>query len=228
MVRNILSIFLVIFIIFSSFNSSEQSENTYISFNGNLYSYKTDKNEKYTSQWYPQSRADLSADAYSVTKSDLSENEKNKVRIQYYSDKDLYMFIEYEEELYCLDGYDLPNYLTNSDIEEIIVTDKLGYSETSVTEYMRIKNKSDIDIITEEFRNIHNNPQDYKKVDLDNLVVFADIGIKFKQLNAVYYCGMLSKDTESGDLAFYDAHRPGNTDYIISKSSQNILNNYLR
>ena len=145
----------------------------------------------YKDIWTPLSNVTHKANAQ--YKSTLGESE---VTINVFADKDLSMFIVYEDFngkwLYCVQDYNLPDYLKEYPVEICVSMDELANEESNDKNIVIIDSEKIISVINELRQT---SKYDVKGAENDSELVpdgkAYNIHFKFNGVNAYYYFGDL-------------------------------------
>lgn len=227
MKKNIILIIsaLLVFIFVFSGCSNDNPKPLYIYYNDSLYTSFIDSDYTYSSLWFPLIETDIEDEAYFCEVNESTEKivKSHKVSIKKFSDPSLNMFIVnrdfWGDFLNCKTDYNLPT-INDGEIEALIIKIDAGSEWTD--EYNNKKCKIiDDEIIGAFVDNISNINSTNDK--FDTLSSAYEVGIKYKNINAVYYLGMLSSDAKY----FYRADLVPNTYYKLNENLSSYFTEFI-
>lgn len=227
----ILSFFMIVSIIalyFSGCINTNSDEDFLIYYDGRYYNSCISDDYTYNSFWYPLSKVDITDTAFFCNKDDDvdSISKGNKVEIKKFSDEELDMFIIHtdfwDDWLYCDTNYEFPS--LSADNIDVISLKKFSKDKDWVDYYysddcITIQNKYDIENIINNLNNLNKSSksQSYNLYEVNNQ---AEICVKFKGINALYYLGIVAYVNDN--VVFYDAHTKQSLFYLLyDKSTSN-------
>lgn len=233
MKKKIISSILMIAIIVFSFSgciNTNLDENLLIYYDGKYYDSFISSADTYNSFWYPLSEPDITDKAFTCNKDDNIDNfgKKNEVKIEKFSDEELDMFISHtdfwDDWLFCDTNYKFPS-LSAENIEKIALKkftedkDWVDYykSDSCIT----IQNENDIDSIINSLNNIEKSSK-LKSYNMNEVNNQAEICVKFKGINALYYLGIIAH--ADNNVVFYNAHTTQSLFYLIyDENASNLI-----
>ncbi len=191
--------------------SAQSVEKPLVLYNGRYYNSYISEDYTYSSFWYPLNEADITDTAYYCGKGEDTEKlgKDDETPIKRFSDKGLKMFVcvsDFNGEWLYLDTqYTLPS-VSGENIEEAVI---IGDSSESPAELynqnrcISIRDADKIACVAERFNELNGGgePKAYEFKEIENP---AELYIKFKDINALYYLCLVGK----ADLntVFYNAH----------------------
>lgn len=190
-----------------------------IYYNDNYYDSYISKEYTYNSFWYPLCEADITDKAFICNRNDnINElGNENEVEIKKFSDEELSMFILYtdfwRDWLYCNTNYKIPEF-TEDNIEEIVL--KKG-NETrkwidyyNSNSYIAFQEQNDINSVLNGLNNMKTQEKSYDFGEVQNKI---EICVKFKDVNALYYIGIVA--FVDNNVVFYNSHEKINSFYLL-------------
>lgn len=211
---------LLIAIIMLSGCVPKSEENTLIYYNGKYFDSFISEDYTYNSFWTALSTADIEDKAYLCNYSEDTSKfgKKDETEIKRFSDKKLSMFIlkadSFGEWLYLDTEYSLPS-ISSENIEEIIIKNN---HEENLTDYYKsdscvpIQDRGKITAIAEKLNEMED-LKGIKSYELKYIENPMEMYLKFKDINALYYVGMISK--VNGNTVFYNAHKKQSAFYLM-------------
>lgn len=181
-------------------------EKSYLAYNEAIFYERIDDNYYYKDFWFPLSNDTFDDVGYYTTDA-KSINKGHKKNIKVFKDPDLEMFVLssdfWGEFLYKNTNYDLPTYKDSNLIEKIIIcdnNDKTWKENYDNNQFISITSQEQIKEIVDVITSVQNG--EYKTDKLNYSISGKEIGIKFKNINAIYYLGM--ECTVDDRCYFYD------------------------
>lgn len=220
----IISSVLIIAIIafnFSGCINNNLNEKFLLYYNDKYYDSYVSEDYSYNSFWYPLSEADITDNAsFCNYNNDVDKNGKrNKVEIKIFSDPELNMFISHTDFwgdwLYCDTNYKFPS-LSAENIEKIAIkkfsTDKDWVDYYKSDDCIIIQDENDIDSIISSLNSVKKSNK-IKSYNMNEVYNQAEICIKFKGINALYYIGIVAY--ADNNVVFYNSHKTQSRFYLI-------------
>lgn len=226
MKKNGIIVFILLFILVFAGCNMEDSEdiNIKLYYNNKVYNTIDDKGRSINSSWIINN-----SDTEKVKVRLGSEKEQDKFADKnafIFKDKALNMFILYNDILYCEEDYSFPDYRSNSEITEIILTpnQNTGFFDKDC---IVITNPQDIEIIKKYLQNAgeSNQPEDSFSKEKPQTEDY-DIGIVFSDFPAVFYYGYISIDYNNKYGIYCADLNRDNYIYTIDNELLNTLGKY--
>lgn len=201
--------------------NTNSDEDFLIYYDDKYYTSSISKYYSYNSFWYPLEKTDITDTAFICNEGDdINKLDKsNKIKISRFSDKELSMFILYsdfwDDWLYCDTSYELP-ILSLENIESIVIRkfseDKEWIDYYNESDCITIKAEKDIDSVISSINSIKKS-KETKSYSMNEVTNQAEICVKFKGINALYYLGIIAY--VDNNVVFYDAHEFQSSFYLI-------------
>lgn len=210
MLSSIISFLLIFSLIFSftTISATDETQEEIFLFCNNIPYLRYSEDCVFEDAWFPLEKPSVKAKAYySETKDESADSD---IEVLLYKDKSLNMFLTCsllgDDDLYCRTDCSLPDYMKNSEIEEIILTDLdvdefISYnSENSVI----IRSQNDISVLTDELRSAVEHADENDEFNPENPHNCFSLLIKYKGINALrlendlYYTADLDFSVVSG------------------------------